>query len=217
MCVQLLGSIGILAAMAAAPPRTPILVDGVRLAPLEVARAERAGRSDAGFTARPSQRGRLLDPRLARLAAAVAVSPLAAEGTQEAIPGLLEALAAERFRPPSAQAPYRLAWIAALAIAARDPWAEIDAWLAGMAARTETLVEGPPDAPELGATAAGLLLVRHAQDPNRFGLTLVSDPVLVGAGLSGYRFLAPEGRAKVGRWWTEHRAAAQPGPGVTQR
>ena len=46
------------------------------------------------------------------------------------MPGLAEAIAKNRFLPPTLLAPYRLEWLAALSIAARDPWPGVDAWLA---------------------------------------------------------------------------------------
>ena len=49
---------------------------------------------------------------------------LAAVGTKEAVPKLLEALQAERVLPPGHESPYRLDWLAALAIATNDPWPE---------------------------------------------------------------------------------------------
>ena len=83
---------------------------------------------------------------------------LAAEGTREAADGLVRALGSNRFLPPTAQAPYRFPWIAALAIANRDPWPEVDAWLATLMGRTEPLVENRVGGPDLGGTAAALLL-----------------------------------------------------------
>ncbi len=64
---------------------------------------------------------------------------LAERGTQEAAPGLLEALAKQRILPPTVQSPYAWGWIAALAIAARDPWPEVDDWLAEVVPRPDPL------------------------------------------------------------------------------
>lgn len=57
---------------------------------------------------------------------------LAFEGTKEALPGLTDAIAKNVFLPPDSRAPYRLHWLAAFSIASRDPWPEVDAWLAGL-------------------------------------------------------------------------------------
>ena len=99
--------------------------------------------------------------------------------------------------------------MAALSIAHRDPWPEVDAWLAGQIGRSELLVVGrPADAtdthaasPEVGATAAAILLVRHRQPLAPFGLQSASDPVLIQHATDGYHFLSPEGRKQVAEWW----------------
>ncbi len=126
-------------------------------------------------------------------------------GNRQAIPGLLEALDADRFLPPKADAPYRLGWLAALAIAHRDPWPETDAWLARLLDRKELLVEKSGDAPELAATAAAMLLKRHQQDPALLGLESCGAEALTDAGLTGYRFHSATDRQKVQQWWNRQR------------
>jgi hypothetical protein len=128
---------------------------------------------------------------------------LAMEGTREAVPGLLRAIEANRFLPPTAVSPHRLPWLAALSIAQRDPWPEVDAWLSGLIVRTDALVHGAAHAPELGATAAGILLGRRQQEPSKFGLETVPDETLADFNLSGCRFASPEARQKVQQWWDE--------------
>ena len=128
---------------------------------------------------------------------------LAVSGTREAITGLLEAIDAERFLPPTEIAPYRLHWLAALSIARRDPWPEVDSWLAGLIGRTDALVEGRTDAPELGATAATVLLMRHQGTPGDFGLGPIHRDLMQKFNVPACRFVSPEGRAKVQRWWAE--------------
>lgn len=126
---------------------------------------------------------------------------LAHSGTREAVPGLLEAIDNGRFLPPTSAAPYRFHWLAALAIAIRDPWPEVDNWLAESIPRTETPVQGRPGGPELGATAAGILLTRHGQTPSQFGLKPAAESLLVRLGIDGYRFSTPEARQQVRQWW----------------
>jgi hypothetical protein len=122
----------------------------------------------------------------------------------------LEAIAKERFLAPTAATPYRLQWLAALSIAARDPWPEADAWLAGLLARGDRLVEdGRPDPPELAATAAGVLLRRHQCAPATFGLQQAADPLLTRIGVDGFRFPTAATRAKVRQWW-DAQANARP-------
>lgn len=72
---------------------------------------------------------------------------LATDGTKDAVPGLTDAIAKKVFLPPDSRAPYRLHWLAAFSIASRDPWPEVDAWLAGVfeadeSVATEKLAEG---------------------------------------------------------------------------
>ena len=127
---------------------------------------------------------------------------VARRGTREAIPGLLRASAAGRFLPPTPRSPRRLDLIAALAIAARDPWPGADDWLAGLAQRPEPLVAGRDEGPELGATAAAILLGRHRQESARFGLGPAAVALLSEVGLEGYRFVSPEAREQFRTWWT---------------
>ena len=126
---------------------------------------------------------------------------LAASGVKDAIPGLTKAIAQERFLPATNHAPYRLHWLAALSIAARDPWPEVDAWLADRIGQSEPLVGSEASAPDLGATAAALLLGRRGQSPGAFGLHLSADPLLIQLHVDGYRFDAAEARKKVQLWW----------------
>jgi len=135
---------------------------------------------------------------------------LAAEGRRSAVPGLLKAIEAGRFQAPTPDAPYQLPWIAALAIAARDPWPGVDPWLASLVARGDPLVMGRSEGPELGATAAAILLARQRQDLGPFGLKEVEDPLLDDIGLAGYRFRDPAGRDRVQRWRAEQQGADRP-------
>jgi hypothetical protein len=135
---------------------------------------------------------------------------LAANGTREAAPGLLRAVAAKRFLPPTPSAPEKLEWIAALAIAQRDPWPQADAWLGSLLGNTDALVIQQEAAPQLGATAAAILLERHREEPGQFGILPGDDSRFPTVRLAGYRFASPEARDKVQRWWREHEAKAAP-------
>jgi len=138
---------------------------------------------------------------------AMICAQLAADGTKQAVPGLLEAIQKNRILGPNTLAPYHLAWLAALSIAERDPWPEVDRWLAGAVGRTEALIEGQPHSPELGATAAVVLLKRRGQGLSDFGVEPARDPVLDRFGVSGYVFGSEESRKRVQQWW-----AKQAGP-----
>ncbi len=151
---------------------------------------------------------------------------LAQIGTRESAPRLLEALRKQRFLPPrAAEAPYDWPWIAALTIAHRDPWPEVDEWLASLLDRREPLLLGreteedvdrdplaPKTAftpPELGATATAMLLERHQRTPAMFGLQSVDTTVLRNAGCPAYRYTSGTARQEVFRWWeTQRRQAA---------
>lgn len=127
---------------------------------------------------------------------------LAVDGTKEAAAGLMEAIEKDRFLPPTSLAPYRMQWLAALSIACRDPWPDVDAWLASQVDRTEMLAEDErPDGPEVGATVAGVLLKRHGEAPANFGLQPAPDALLLQLELEGRRYTAPQSRRQVQQWW----------------
>lgn len=143
---------------------------------------------------------------------------LAHHGTQDAVPGILQAIQDDRFLEPTREAPCDLRWCALLGIANRDPWPEVDAWLASLLERTDPLVLPeidanasdilPPhptairsDYPDLGATAGALLLKRAGIMPSEFGLRPYGLQVLVDMGCAGYRFGSDQGREELLRWW----------------
>jgi len=134
---------------------------------------------------------------------------LATEGTRAAVPGLLEAIQRKRFLSPTGKAQYRVPWIAALAIARRDPWPSVDQWLAQILGRTHPLVVGDGDL-DLGATAAGVLLARHGEEPGQFGLKEIEDALLDNVDLTGYRFETSADRERVKRWWSEQQGKNSP-------
>jgi len=131
---------------------------------------------------------------------------LARDGTKDAAPGLLEAIANDRFLPPNPRAPYKLHLIAALALAARDPWPKVERWLADCLDADEPLWEKEFDAaspPQLGATAAAILLRRHGQNPARFDLIQVDDPLLNQIPVRTYRFESEAGKKQLHQWRTD--------------
>ena len=128
---------------------------------------------------------------------------LATSGTKATVPGLLEALNKRRFLEPTTTPPCRWAWLAALAIAARDPWPNVDAWLAEQIDRTDALVDAQAESPELGATAAGILVSRHHHAAVQFGLTSASLPGDQAYPFEPYRFEVPADRERIKRWWSE--------------
>jgi hypothetical protein len=137
---------------------------------------------------------------------------LALGGTREAAPGLLEAIRKKRFLPPTPQDPYQLPWIAALAIAHRDPWPSAEAWLAEVSSSKELLIKDQAGGPELAATAAALLLTRHNQSLKSFALRPVIDAKLGGLGVEGFRFTSVEGPQKFQDWWKKQALDAKGKP-----
>src|SRR5262249_16645243 len=120
---------------------------------------------------------------------------LARSGRHEAIPGLMQAIKAKRFSDAPPETPYDWPWVAVLCIAIHDPWPEVNQFLADLVPREQPLMrtntaEGQtrpvfpvppgqsdvvpePKAPDLGATAASLLLSRHGVPPSVFGLEVL--------------------------------------------
>ena len=135
----------------------------------------------------------------------VLCSALVDIGTHEAIDALEKAAIAREADTASPPAQYPVAWIAALAIAQRDPWNGVDAWLARLVERETPLAPAANPVPELGASAAFLLLQRHDQSPRVFGLVEVADDMLQVSGISGYRFSEPADRAAVQNWWSKQK------------
>ena len=82
----------------------------------------------------------------------VLCSALVDIGTHEAIDALEKAAIAREADTASPPAQYPVAWIAALAIAQRDPWDGMDAWLARLVERDTPLTRGGDPVPgSLGA------------------------------------------------------------------
>ena len=126
---------------------------------------------------------------------------LARSGTREVIPGLSKAIDEGRFLASVADCKYNFPAMAALAIAARDPWPEVDKWLADQIKQSDPLVLDRDRGPELGATAAGVLLNRHRQTPSDFKLEPLTDPFFLDVNLLGYRFADERSREMVIKWW----------------
>jgi hypothetical protein len=127
-------------------------------------------------------------------------------GTRYAIPGLMDAIAQERIYKPDKDCSLNLPWIAALMIAQRDPDPDQDSWLAHQIARTELLDR---DSAELGATAAAILLRRHHERLDEFGLEESDSAAIERLNLRGYRFHDQEHRISTLRWWSEQSARSR--------
>ncbi len=133
---------------------------------------------------------------------------LAERPDRRAAPGLLEAIEQRRFAPPTSACPYRMEYLAALAIALRDPWEGVDQWLATQAAEAIDLVEDQrKDPPALAGTAAALLLQRRQAARDGMGLYPVADPLLSALGIEGHRFARPDDRHRFAAWWKSQKSA----------
>ncbi len=126
---------------------------------------------------------------------------LATNGTQEAVPGLLEAIHQKRFLPPTPLDLYKLHWIAALSIARRNPWPGASDWLAEVSDSKEALIQEHEGGPELGATAAALLLRSHKETPQAFDLQPAVEANMATLGVEGYRTSSSQAAEKVRDWW----------------
>lgn len=127
-------------------------------------------------------------------------------GTHEAAPALEQLARSGRLGKPVFESPYQMAWIAALAIAQRDPWPEIDSWLAGLIDQTTPLAANIDPPPQVGATAAALLLDRHGASTRPFGLD-ASEIILGPCRFVGYRYGSEKDREDVARWWQKNKQA----------
>ena len=79
-------------------------------------------------------------------------------GTREAVPALEKLARSGRLGKPNYDNNVHVSWVAALAIANSDPWPGVDEWLATLIDETEPLIINIDPVPDLGSSAAGLLL-----------------------------------------------------------
>jgi len=150
---------------------------------------------------------------------------LALHGTPDALPGLLKAIRAKRFHLDPTVTRYATPWLAVLTLANKDQSFAGDKFLASLLSETTALQPGSADGSEVGATAAAWLLQRYGRDPGDFGLegqnnrTLVTPQTTVRGRIiiaddnpfgrprgplltnSLYRFVKPDQRAEIGKWW----------------
>jgi hypothetical protein len=159
---------------------------------------------------------------------------LALDGSREVVPVLVEAAKNRRFMSLSIDEPQAMAWIAALAIAARDPWEGVDGWLAELVECKDRISFGQQTRGDVGATAAAMLLLRNEFQPGDFGLS-ASEPLQRGLhdrfeapinaayrqrmfedrlfkqlGLTPYTFIDDDARIAVREWCADRQLAASP-------
>jgi hypothetical protein len=151
---------------------------------------------------------------------------LARSGRHEALPGLLKAIEAKRFLDPPPETPYEWPWVAVLCVTVHDPWPEVDDFLAELVAREQPLLRtavdgrtgpqprpeaeiGEPGAtsrvPDLGATAAAVLLSRHGIPPSVLGVEVLMYSPLASLDCPGAYFRASTDRQRVRQWWNKRK------------
>ncbi|MEX0676520.1 MAG: hypothetical protein WD063_05560 [Pirellulales bacterium] len=132
-------------------------------------------------------------------------------GTREAVPALERLARSGTLGQLSNENRLDVAWVAALAIAQRDPWPDVDEWLAQLVDEQLPLSSGLDRPPDLGASAAGLLLDRHGASTTPFGLETAGESVTDSYRFVGYRFSSQRDRQDVNRWWQRKKALARAG------
>ncbi len=129
-------------------------------------------------------------------------------GTHEAIPALEKLGRSGTLGKPTYPNRVDIPWVAALAIANRDRWPGLDPWLASLLDEQVPLTTDPDTPPELGASAAGLLLDRHGMSVRPFGLSTAGESVTEVFQFYGYRYSSERDRQDVKRWWQKQQTIA---------
>ena len=129
-------------------------------------------------------------------------------GTHEVVPTLEKMARAGRFNRE--EGTLHMAWIAALAIAQRDPWPGVDQWLGSLLEDRTPLITNLDAPPQLGATAAAILLDHRGISSRPFGLDAI-EAVIGQARFIGYRYSSDKDRDDILRWWKKA-STANPAP-----
>jgi len=155
---------------------------------------------------------------------------LALDGSHEVVPMLVEAAEKKQFLNLDTDEPQALPWIAALAIAAREPWEEVDVWLAGLIDRVDRISFGVGAQGDVGATAAAMLLKRNGEEPADFELIareplrrglhdrfeapvnadyrqrMFEDRMFKQLGVAPYYFANANARTAMQAWWNQRQS-----------
>jgi len=129
-------------------------------------------------------------------------------GTHEVVPTLLQMARSAPRETPSGENPVRIAAIAALAIAQRDPMLDVDRWLLSLIDDETPMVDAVDQPPLLGPCAAAMLLDRHGVSPRAFGLQITPETGIGQFRFTGYRYGGPNDAEEVRRWWRREGQAA---------
>lgn len=163
---------------------------------------------------------------------------LALDGSHEVVPMLVDAAQSKQLLGLSPNDRQAMAWIAALTIATREPWNDVDVWLAELVDRTDRISFGLGTHGDLGATAAAMLLSRHGEAPDQFGLIareplerglhdrfeapinedyrrrMFEDRMFKQLGMTPHSFTEADARTAVQTWWNRRQASPLPTPPI---
>ncbi len=171
---------------------------------------------------RDMQRYRVLDVAETSSRHGMICMILAVHGDHHAIPGIVAAIDKQRFRETNKDNIFNLPWIAAVGLAAHDPWDGVNPFLASLVERKDRLIDESitDESVDVGAAAVWLLLQRHNLSQERFGLVpshsllaptnnnpfADSDNVFRLTHCPAANFKSPASREQVLQWWKERAA-----------
>ena len=135
-------------------------------------------------------------------------------GTASAGVALQKAIDRKLVLLPVEETPYRMDWVALLVVAERYTWPGRDAWLAEHIASTDAINIREPEAADVGASVAAVLVRAAGGSESEFTLRRHEFPELIDLENPGFGFTRPEGRTAVEKWWRERaaREASKTGP-----
>lgn len=135
-------------------------------------------------------------------------------GTASAGIALQKAVDRKMVLLPVDETPYRMDWVALLVVAQRYEWPGRDAWLAEHIASTEAINIREPEAADVGASVAAVLVRAAGGSESEFSLRRHEFPELIDLENPGFGFTRSDGRAAVEKWWRERagREASKTGP-----
>ena len=135
-------------------------------------------------------------------------------GTATAGVALQKAIDRKLVLLPVEETPYRMDWVALLVVAERYSWPGRDAWLAEHIPSTDAINIREPEAADVGASVAAVLVRSAGGSESEFSLKRHEFPELIDLENPGFGFTRPEGRAAVEKWWHERagRDASKTGP-----
>ncbi len=114
---------------------------------------------------------------------------------------------------PVDETPYRMDWVALLVVARRHQWPGRDAWLAEHVASTEAISIREPEAADVGASVAAVLVHAAGGSDRNSPCGDMSFRNLIDLENPGFGFTRPDGRAAVENGGENAPGAKPPKPG----